>query len=156
MARTSRTLGIATLLLDILKGAAAVWLAHALLPEDRTGEFVAALAAICGHVFTVWLRFRGGKGVATGLGAFVLLMPKAVLLAVAVFLVLILGFRYVSVASVIAAASIPLFAVLVRSALTPVEFLLVFLGSLIIVLKHHANIRRLMVGAEPKFQTSRK
>jgi acyl phosphate:glycerol-3-phosphate acyltransferase len=156
VARTSRALGITTLLLDVLKGAAAVWIAHAMLPNDRIAGSAAAFAAICGHVFPIWLRFRGGKGVATGLGAFALLMPKAVLLAIGIFIVLMLAFRYVSVASIMSAASLPLFAVSVKAALSPIEFLLVFLASLIIVLKHHRNIRRLMAGAEPKFQMSRK
>jgi glycerol-3-phosphate acyltransferase PlsY len=156
VARTSRALGVATLISDALKGAAAVWLAYTILPNNRIAGFVAAFAAICGHVFPLWLRFRGGKGVATGVGAFVLIMPKAVLLAVGVFVLLILGFRYVSIASIMAAASLPVFAVLMMSALSPIEFLLVFLSSLFIVLRHHANIRRIMVGSEPKIQMSRK
>jgi len=84
VARTSPLLGVLTLALDVLKGMAAVGVALALCPGNRTVAFVAALAAVSGHIFPVWLRFRGGKGVATGLGSFVLLTPKAVLLAMAV------------------------------------------------------------------------
>jgi glycerol-3-phosphate acyltransferase PlsY len=156
VARTSPALGLLTLILDVLKGVAAVWLALAIFPENTMVGFVAALAALAGHMFPVWLRFRGGKGVATGIGAFLLLMPKAVLLAVAVFLVLVIAFRYVSLASIMGAASVPLFAIIVRKALSPIEFLLVFLGSLMIVLKHHGNIRRLRAGVEPKLQLNRK
>lgn len=156
VARTSPALGLLTLMLDLLKGFAAVWITLTVFSGSRTIAFVAALAAICGHVFPVWLRFRGGKGVATGLGSFLLLTPKAILVGIGVFVLLIIAFRYVSVASVIAAASLPLFAILFREVLNPIEFVLVFLGSLLIVMKHHQNIRRLLSGVEPRFQVTRK
>ena len=156
VARTSPALGILTLMLDLLKGLAAVWITLALFSGNRTIAFIAAFAAICGHVFPIWLRFRGGKGVATGLGSFLLLTPKAILVAIGIFFVLMIAFRYVSVASVIAAASLPLFAVLFREVLSPIEFVFVFVGSLLIVVKHHQNIRRLLSGVEPRFQVKRK
>src|SRR5579884_3644951 len=87
VARTSPALGLATLILDAVKGLAAVWLALHFFPYARTLAFMAASSSICGHMFPVWLRFRGGKGVATGLGSFVLLTPKAILLALLVFLI---------------------------------------------------------------------
>jgi glycerol-3-phosphate acyltransferase PlsY len=71
VARTSPLLGILTLMLDVLKGMAAVAIALALCPGNRTAGFVAAVAAVSGHIFPVWLRFRGGKGVATGLASLV-------------------------------------------------------------------------------------
>src|SRR5579863_1353181 len=80
VARTSPALGAATLLLDALKGAAAVLLVSIIFRGERDLAFVAALAAVAGHIFPVWLGFRGGKGVATGLGSFLLLTPKAILL----------------------------------------------------------------------------
>src|SRR5207248_10919879 len=110
VARTSPLLGILTLVLDLLKGMAAVAIALALCPGNRTVAFIAALAAVSGHIFPVWLRFRGGKGVATGLGSLVLLMPKAILLAMAVFVVMVAVLRYISLASVTASAALPVFA----------------------------------------------
>lgn len=156
VARTSPILGLLTLVFDVLKGIAAVGLALTMFPGNRTVAFVAALAAISGHVFPVWLRFRGGKGVATGLGSFVLLTPKAILLAMAVFVVMLATFRYVSLASVTAAASLPVFALLLREGSGSVQIVLVSLSSALIILKHRQNIRRLMAGTEPKFKANRK
>src|SRR5690348_6756307 len=79
VARTSPALGVLTLVLDATKGMAAVVLARALFPGEHLVAVVAALFAILGHVFPVWLHFRGGKGVATGLGSFAVLIPKAIL-----------------------------------------------------------------------------
>ena len=107
VSRTSPLLGVVTLLLDALKGLAAVALVLMWIHGDRTLAFAAAFAAICGHVFPVWLGFRGGKGVATGLGSFLLLTPKAVLISVAIFIALVAAFRWVALASVIASASLP-------------------------------------------------
>src|SRR6476469_6551308 len=107
VSRTSPVLGFATLLLDALKGLAAVALVLMWIHGDRTLAFAAAFVAICGHVFPVWLGFRGGKGVATGLGSFLLLTPKAVLISIAIFVALVAAFRWVALASVIASASLP-------------------------------------------------
>ena len=114
VARTSPKLGVLTLVLDVVKGLAAVGIAMALCPNNRTVAFVAALAAVSGHIFPIWLRFRGGKGVATGLGSFFLLTPKAVLLAMAVFVIMLAAFRFVSLASVTAAAFLPLFTLVLK------------------------------------------
>jgi glycerol-3-phosphate acyltransferase PlsY len=156
VARTSPILGLLTLVFDVLKGIAAVGLAFTMFPGHRTVAFVAALAAISGHVFPVWLRFRGGKGVATGLGSFVLLTPKAILLTMGVFVVMVAMFRYVSLASVTAAASLPVFVLLLREGSSSAQIVLVCLGSALIILKHHPNIRRLLAGTEPKFKANRK
>jgi glycerol-3-phosphate acyltransferase PlsY len=156
VARTSPILGLLTLVFDVLKGIAAVGLALTMFPGNRTVAFVAALAAISGHVFPVWLRFRGGKGVATGLGSFVLLTPKAILLTLVVFVLMVATFRYVSLASVTAAASLPVFALLLREGSGSVQIVLVSLSSALIILKHRQNIRRLMGGTEPKFKANRK
>jgi glycerol-3-phosphate acyltransferase PlsY len=155
VARTSPLLGILTLVLDVLKGMAAVGIALALCPNNRTVAFLAALAAVSGHIFPVWLRFRGGKGVATGLGSFVLLTPKAVLLAMAVFVVMLAAFRFVSLASVTAAASLPLLTLALREG-HPTQIVLVSIASALIILKHRPNIQRLIAGAEPKFKANRK
>ena len=151
VARTSPALGLLTLLFDVLKGGAAVGLALTMFSDNRTVAFLAAFAAISGHVFPVWLHFRGGKGVATGLGSFLLLTPKAILLAMAVFVAMAAVYRYVSLASVAAAASLPIFAFLLREGRSSAQIALISLGSALIILKHRQNIHRLLAGIEPKF-----
>jgi glycerol-3-phosphate acyltransferase PlsY len=155
VARTSPLLGIVTLALDVLKGIASVGIALGLSPGDRTVAFVAALAAVSGHIFPVWLRFRGGKGVATGLGSFVLLTPKAVLIAMAVFVIMLAAFRLVSLASVTAAVSLPLFTLILREGHS-VQIVMVAISSALIILKHRSNLQRLLAGTEPRFKAHRK
>jgi glycerol-3-phosphate acyltransferase PlsY len=104
----------------------------------------------------VWLRFRGGKGVATGVGSFLLLTPKAILLAIAVFLALMSMFRFVSLASVTAAATLPVFALLLHEGPSAAQIVLIALGPALIILKHRQNIHRLLAGTEPKFRANRK
>jgi len=155
VARTSPLLGILTLVLDVLKGMAAVGIALALCPADRTVAFVTALAAVSGHIFPIWLRFRGGKGVATGLGSFVLLTPKAVLLAMAVFLIMLAAFRFVSLASVTAAAFLPLLTLALHEGHSA-QIGMVAMSSALIILKHRPNMQRLLASTEPKFKAHRK
>ena len=171
VARKSPLLGVLTLLLDALKGSAAVlvgiglspalfghisisqipWrtILPASSPDFASWAALAALFAVVGHVFPIWLKFRGGKGVATGLGAFVLIAPKAVLLSAGLFLVLLLIFRYVSLGSILAVAAFPNLALLLHEyGNTAVALVLMALASVLIVIEHHANIRRLLVGTE--------
>jgi glycerol-3-phosphate acyltransferase PlsY len=155
VARSSPRLGIFTLALDALKGFAAVALTLFLFPGRPVLAAAVALFAIAGHMFPVWLHFRGGKGVATGLGSFVLLAPKAVLAAVAIFAVIVLIFRYVSLGSIIAVFIFPLLVILVDRQLCNSAIAWIAAASLLIVLKHHANIRRLMAGTEPRFRWKR-
>lgn len=162
VSRKSPMLGVFTLLLDALKGAAPVMLAHFLSGRMDTGATLysamslAAFFAVAGHMFPIWLRFRGGKGVATGLGSFLLIAPKAVLLAAGIFLVVVLAFRYVSMASIIAVAAFPVLAWLLREyggdwwALAFMS-----LASLLIVVRHRHNIRRLLAGTENRFGSRR-
>ena len=168
VSRTSPVLGLITLLLDALKGLAAVALVLVWIPDSRQLAFAAAFAAISGHVFPVWLGFRGGKGVATGLGSFLPLVPKAVLIAVALFLALAATVRWIALGSVAASASLPLFAYWLGEAdqgtratntglieqAHPAFWLVA--GALLIVVKHHANIRRMLAGTEPRFQIAKK
>ncbi len=152
----AKGLGVATLLLDLLKGYAAVRLARHLAPADYNLAVGAAIAAVLGHVFPVWLRFRGGKGVATALGVFLALVPLAALVSLAVFLVIVLLTRYVSLASILAAAVMPIAGI----ALAPVRSPVVVAGflslALLIIVKHHANIRRLLAGTENRFGSAKK
>ena len=140
-----KALGILTLLLDIAKGFLPVFLAK----QFGWGESALSLLAICavlGHVFTPWLAFKGGKGVATALGAALAFRAAMVLPALGVFIVLLLVFRYVSLGSVMAAVALPL--LLMWKGAPPLVLLLWAGLSLIVILKHHENIRRLCKGAE--------
>jgi len=157
VSRTSPWLGGVTLILDACKGATAVLITRAMFPEQETLLSLAALAAIAGHVFPLWLKFRGGKGVATGLGSFLVLFPKTVLLMVGIFVVIFLAFRYVSLASVLTVALFPVLVwTLHPSAETPQMLFLVAASSLLIIAKHHQNIRRLLGHTEPRFQWRRR
>lgn len=170
VSRKSPVLGVLTLLLDALKGSVAVIFGIILSPDFQHATSVpwrrllpasslssnlvacaalGALFAVLGHMFPVWLKFRGGKGVATGLGSFVLIAPKAVGVAVILFIAVVLIFRYVSLGSIVA---VSLFPTLTWSfndfgknwrALAYIS-----LASLAIVLKHHENIQRLLTGTE--------
>lgn len=155
VARSSPLLGIVTLALDALKGVAAVAVTRFLFPGRPVLAAAAALFAVVGHMFPIWLHFRGGKGVATGLGSFLVLAPKTVLLAAAIFAVIVLLFRYVSLGSIIAVILFPILAVLVDRRLCNPVIALMATASLLIVLRHHANIRRLIAGTEPRFTWNR-
>jgi glycerol-3-phosphate acyltransferase PlsY len=154
-------LGAATFLLDMLKGSGAVYvggvLGVLLAPNAlvRNMQALAALSAVLGHVFPVWLRFKGGKGVATGFGVFLVAAPTSALAAITVFAVALLLTRYVSLASILGAASFPLFAfVLVHGERPPLFIAVQFAVALLIIAKHHQNIRRLLKGTESRFGTS--
>jgi glycerol-3-phosphate acyltransferase PlsY len=151
-------LGAATFLLDMLKGCVAVWvggfLGGLLLPEMpfRDAQALAALSAVVGHMFPVWLRFRGGKGVATGFGVFLVAAPLAALAAITTFAIILLLTRFVSLASIIGAASFPVFAWFFVHGDKPAFYIAVQAAvALLIILKHHQNIGRLLAGTESRF-----
>jgi glycerol-3-phosphate acyltransferase PlsY len=151
-------LGAATFVLDVLKGCSAVWLGAwlggVLLPTlpNRDLQALAALSAVLGHMFTPWLGFKGGKGVATGFGVFLVAAPWAALSAIGVFAVVFAICRYVSIASIIGAASFPVFAGFMISGERPAFFIAVqCIVALLIIIKHHQNIRRLATGTESRF-----
>lgn len=155
----AKGLGLATLALDLGKGLLAVVLAFLIARHLSTMNAhqsfdlaaLAAVAAVVGHCFPVWLAFRGGKGVATALGVFLALVPRATLCVVGIFLLVVLLTRYVSLASIIAALSFPPFAFFfVRDPGPAVLFAFVFI-PLLICLKHRANIQRLLAGTEARF-----
>lgn len=151
--------GILTLLLDAAKGAIPVWLARHYFPEHAGFQILAGLAALFGHCFPLWLKFRGGKGVATAAGVFLVLCWPAAVGALCVFALVVGFWRYVSLASVSAATATPL---LIYFLWAPhfAPPLSVTAGSLaaalLIVYKHDANLQRLVEGTEPKFSLSKK
>jgi glycerol-3-phosphate acyltransferase PlsY len=153
VSRTSRGLGALTLVLDALKGLTAVAVTRMIFPGHNILLGLAALFAIIGHMFPVWLSFRGGKGVATGLGSFIVLTPKTILVMVAIFVVIFLAFRYVSLASVLTVALFPVLAwVFEPNRVVDRMLFFVVTASFLIILKHHENIRRLIAGTESRFQ----
>jgi acyl phosphate:glycerol-3-phosphate acyltransferase len=156
VARRSPLLGVTTLLLDAGKGLAAVVLARA-LSGGQPQKLVMTLAALCavlGHLFPVWLKFRGGKGVATSFGSFALIAPKSVVCMVGLFLLIVAATRYVSMGSVVAAAAFPVLSPLFHE-VDPVQLIPITLASLLVVWKHRQNIGRLMAGTESKLGDKR-
>lgn len=150
-----RGAGVATLALDALKGYGAVAVARALTGDDGVSWVVAGagVMAVIGHIFPVWLGFKAGKGVATGLGVFAAIAPMAVLLSGMVFILVLVLTRYVSLGSILAAGSAPLWAWLWYRGDPDLERMLVALSvsAVVIIAKHHENIRRLLAGTENRF-----
>jgi acyl phosphate:glycerol-3-phosphate acyltransferase len=147
----AKGLGLATLLLDIGKAYAAVALARYLAPGNYDLAVAAAVAAVIGHVFPVWLGFRGGKGVACAVGLMLALSPWAGVSVFLIFLVILVTTRYVSLGSIIGAAAFPFLGLYFVRPWTPmVVFGFIFIAALVIV-KHHENIGRLLHGTESKF-----
>ena len=151
VARMSPVLGVITLLLDAMKGFGAVWAASVLFPGQPMIPFVAGFAAVAGHIFPLWLRFKGGKGVATGLGSFLMLTPKGIVLALVVFLLVLALFRLVALGSIVASASLPVSAFLLREGQRPTGIAMLSASALLIIVKHHQNIARMLRHIEPKF-----
>jgi acyl phosphate:glycerol-3-phosphate acyltransferase len=154
-----KKLAIATFVLDAWKGWLPVFLVlhlSGILPSGpgplHTLGAIAALSALAGHVFPVWLGFKGGKGVATGFGVFLALAPLAALLAMSIFAVVVYATRYVSLASILAAAAFPLILFLLKRNTFPAPALLISTAAaLIVILRHYQNIGRLWTGTENRF-----
>jgi acyl phosphate:glycerol-3-phosphate acyltransferase len=146
--RTGRKgLAAATLILDALKGAAAVLLAAWLWPDQPLFPGIAAIGAFLGHLFPVWLGFKGGKGLATGLGIIAALHWPSALVLAAVWLLILAVTRYSSVSGMIAAVAAPVAAAIFGR----FDLAILFLGFALLVLwKHRANISRLLAGTEPR------
>jgi glycerol-3-phosphate acyltransferase PlsY len=146
--------GVLTLVLDAAKGSAAVWLAGRFTDQSSTALTLAAVAALLGHCFPVWLKFKGGKGVATALGVFLMLAPLAALGALVTFIVISVAWRYIFLGSVSAAAVMPLLMYFLwapgHAPPLIVDFGTLF-ASALVIFKHDANLQRLMDGEEPKF-----
>lgn len=149
MRTTGRSLGTLTLALDIAKGFFAVWLASVLTGHAIEWTSAAAAAVMIGHAFPIFLKFRGGKAVASFLGAYLYLAPLAVLATVLIFVVIVWRTRYVSLGSIAGAAAFPFAVWLI---LHPPAALLVSaaFGGLLVIARHHENIARLLAGRENK------
>lgn len=146
----SRGLAAATLLLDIAKGALAVWIAQRFFAGIPSGDQAAAAGALIGHLYPLWLKFRGGKGVATLFGVLLILWPTVALIYAVVWLAMLLIARVSAIAGISAAISAPIAAaVLAAEALFPL--LLGF--ALLVVWKHRDNLIRLRAGTEPRVGT---
>ncbi len=145
--RRNRRAGIVTFLLDAGKGYLAVIVAMG-LGGNLQWQAIAALAVIIGHIFTVWLRFKGGKGVATGCGAYLALAPAAVLTTLIFFVLTLVLTRYISLSSIIATFLFPFWAYVYGA--PPALLLCGAAGAVLIIAKHHDNIRRLFAGTESK------
>jgi len=150
--------GVFTLVLDVAKGAGAVLLAEKLSNDSATWMMIAAFTALLGHCFPIWLKFEGGKGVATAAGVFLVLSPFSCLAAVVLFLLVVIFWRYVSLGSVSAAAAMPLLIYFLWApghapprAVTSGTLAVV----LLVIYKHRGNLQRLLEGAEPKFAFSK-
>lgn len=143
-----RKAGILVFILDFLKGQVGVMLG-ALIIGTPTALVVGGLFAVIGHVTSIFAGFRGGKGVATGVGVLSLLMPKVMAIVVVVWLVLFLLTRYVSIASIVAAALTPLLAAIFD--MPPIYFAFALAAAAVIIWRHRENLQRLREGRENKF-----
>ena len=146
--------GAVTFLLDATKGALAVWVAARITGDSATWMVAAALGAMLGHIFPIWLSGRGGRGVSTGVGAFLLICWPAVTAAIVIWIAVMSVSRYVSLASIMASASLPFLMFLLYAPGHAPSYVIsggTTLGSLLIILKHRANIARLMNGTESRF-----
>ena len=144
---TGRAAGIVTLVLDFAKGYLAVWLASRLTGGDALWTSAAAIAVLLGHAYPVFLRFKGGKAVASTLGAFLFLTPSAIAAVTLVFVVAVAMTRYISLGSILAAGLFPLAVWLIAHPPFPVIYASLFAGAFI-VYRHSDNIRRLREGTE--------
>lgn len=148
--------GIAVLVLDVAKGFFPTLL-FPLINKENVFGFLAptnqalciGLAAVIGHIFTIFLKFRGGKGVATGIGVYLALAPKALLLTFGICLIIMASTRYVSLGSLTGAVLLPIFLLIVGPRSLPLVILTVLLGALVIW-RHRENIKRLVRGTESK------
>ncbi|MGB8476735.1 MAG: glycerol-3-phosphate 1-O-acyltransferase PlsY [Candidatus Acidiferrum sp.] len=151
--------GVLTLLLDAGKGALTVVLAARLANENAAWMMIAGLCVLAGHCFPVWLGFRGGKGVATAAGVFLVLCPIAFLAAAILFVLVVAFWRFVSLGSISAAAAMPLLMYFFWAPHHAPPHVITFgtlAATVLILIKHDANIQRMVQGDEPKFTFRRK
>lgn len=147
---TGRALGFATLLLDIFKGALAVWLADRFLNGSIEWMCLAALAVMAGHAYPVFLKFKGGKAVASFVGAFLYLTPLPLAVMLVVFVITVAVTRYISLGSVLAAGFFPLAVLLIEHPPSIVVNSAAIAG-IFIVIRHRSNLERIRAGNENVF-----
>jgi len=155
MRRAGLKAGLLTYILDVAKGSAAVLLMKMAAGGDYAWIGAAAVLAIAGHIFPIFLGFRGGKGVATGVGVYLALAPLSVLTTLLLFALIVWRTRYMSLGSIVATAAVPFWTLLYYGWLQPSPHLVALLvvaiaGCALIVAKHHENIGRLIRGTESK------
>lgn len=150
MRTTGRAAGVVTLLLDIGKGYAAVWIAGRLTGQDVLWMSLAALAVVAGHAYPVFLGFKGGKAVASFVGAFLCLTPWALAAEGVVFTIVVARTRHISMGSVVGAATLPLAVWLIMKAPWPAVG--AALAGAFIIYRHSSNIKRLRLGTENVFK----
>ncbi len=148
---TGRAVAVATLLLDIAKGVLAVWIADKLSGGSPVWMSVAALAVMAGHAFPVFLKFHGGKAVASFIGAFLYLTPVPMIAALLVFVIVVAATRQISMGSIVGAGSLPLATWLIEH--PPwIVILATLLAAVFIIYRHRANIERIRSGSESVFR----
>lgn len=150
--------GILTLVLDAAKGYAAVWLASRNTAGNIRWMMIAAILAVIGHMYPVWLNFRGGKGVATGLGVFLPICWQAVAAGIVLWLLVVVFWRYSSLGSIAAAAALPIFVYLLYAPGHAPPEIVIFgtvLIAVLVIFKHRSNIQRLIAGEEPRLGSSK-
>jgi len=147
---TGRAAGFATLLLDIAKGYIAVWIAARWTDNDPWWMSLAMLAVMAGHAYPVFLKFQGGKAVACFVGALVFLAPRAMAAEVVVFIMVVAWTRYISLGSIVGAATIPLAVWLIQQAPLPV-IVASAIGGVFVIYKHSGNVQRIRAGSEHVF-----
>ena len=145
-----RKLGVLTLIGDIVKGVIPVVYAVAIANMTTEQTAMIACATFLGHLYPVYLRFKGGKGVATALGIYLVLSPLSVLYAAIVFIGLVWIWRYVSLGSICAAATVPVLVYFLENA-PPLLYATLFI-SIMVIWRHRENIGRLLQGTENKFK----
>src|SRR5437660_2146965 len=153
-----RLAGVLTLMFDTAKGAAAVWFAGRVTDESATWMMVAAFAVLLGHCFPAWLKFKGGKGVATALGVFLALCPLAAVSALLLFLLCVAYWRYVSLGSIAAAAAMPLLIYFLwapRHAPPIIVNVGTLAIALLVIYNHDGNLHRLVEGTEQRLSFSK-
>jgi glycerol-3-phosphate acyltransferase PlsY len=152
---TGRPAAVATLILDMAKGFVAVWLAAKLTNESPDWSGLAALAVIAGHAFPVFLKFNGGKAVATFIGAFLYLTPLPMVAVLLVFVVVVAATRHISAGSIVAAATFPLGVWIISHPPLPI-LLVALVAGIFIVVRHKSNFERLRSGTENVFEWRRR
>ncbi len=148
---TGRAIAIVTLLLDIAKGWFAVWLAARFTDHSPVWMSAAPFVVMLGHAFPVWLGFKGGKAVASFIGAFLYLTPAPLLASLVLFVIVVAASRYISLGSMLAAGAFPFAVWLILHPETPI-LLAAFVAGAFVVFRHHANLGRIRAGNENVFR----